>query len=140
MQTRFPILWLVVGAAACTVPKPTPDLLAPSEKQTQLRAVQTRTFELADRVAALRGVMAVLQDLGFLIERANEPLGLITAARFAEPNYLDVVGVTVTVRPQGAGRLTIRANAVFDNRPIEDPEVYQRFFTALERALFVTGT
>jgi hypothetical protein len=86
----------------------------------------------------MRAVIAVLQDLGFIIERANEPLGLVTGARFAEPNYHDVVGVTVTVRPAGEGQVTIRANAVFDNQPVLDPETYQRFFTALEKSLFLT--
>jgi hypothetical protein len=125
--------------AACKAPEPSPALLAPTEAQTKLRSYQSRTFEVADRLTALRGVMGVLQDLGFIIERANEPLGLVTAARFAEPNYSDVVGVTVTVRPQESGRMLVRVNAIFDNRPIEDPQVYQNFFAALERSLFVGG-
>jgi hypothetical protein len=29
------------------------------------------------------GVISALQDLGFIIERANEPLGMVTATRFA---------------------------------------------------------
>ena len=78
--------WRDSLGSACTAPEPGPDLLAPSEEQTKLRAFQTRTFELSDRLLALRGVMGVLQDLGFIIERANEPLGLVTAARFAEPS------------------------------------------------------
>jgi len=121
----------------CAAPEPRPDLLAPTEEQTKLRNFQTRTFDIADRQQAMRGVIAVLQDLGFIIERANEPLGLVTAARFAEPNYLDIVGVTVTVRPQDGGRIMIRANAIFNNRPIDDPEVYQNFFAALQRSLFL---
>ena len=125
--------------AACEAPKPNPNLLAPSEAQTKLRSFQSRTFEVGDRQATMRAVMAVLQDLGFVIERANEPLGLVTGAKFAEPSYSDVVGVTVTVRPQGDGRMLVRANAIFNNRPVEDPAVYQNFFAALERSLFVTG-
>jgi hypothetical protein len=85
----------------------------------------------------MRGVIAALQDLGFIIERANESLGLVTAARFAEPNFYDVVGVTVTVRPESEGRMTIRANAIYNNKPIDDPKVYQNFFATLERSLFV---
>jgi hypothetical protein len=112
-------------------------LLAPSEAQTKMRAIQSRTFELTDRLVALRGVMAVLQDLGFVIERANEELGLVTGAKFAEPNYLDVVAITVTVRPQEGGKFLVRVNAIYNNKPIEDPEVYQNFFAALERSLFV---
>jgi hypothetical protein len=86
----------------------------------------------------MRAVIAALQDLGFIIERANEALGLVSAARFAEPNYYDVLGVTVTVRPQADARMMIRANAIYNNKPIEDPKVYQNFFATLERSLFVT--
>ena len=85
----------------------------------------------------MRGVIAALQDLGFIIERANEPLGMVTGARFAEPRYYDVVGVTVTVRTLNESQTTIRVNAIFNNEPIMDPEVYRNFFATLERALFI---
>ena len=112
--------------------------MRPNGAGPQLRSFQTRTFEVADRQLAMRAVMAVLQDLGFIIERANEPLGLVTAARFAEPDFLDVVGVTVTVRAQDERHMMIRANAIHNNRPVVDPETYQKFFAALERSLFLT--
>jgi hypothetical protein len=124
--------------AGCAAPEPSKDILAPSAEQTKLRSFQSRTFEVADRQVAMRAVMGVLQDLGFIIERANEPLGLVTAARFAEPDFHDIVGVTVTVRPLEGGQMLIRANAVHNNRPVVDPETYQRFFAALERSLFIT--
>lgn len=134
------ILVLAAGllVQAC-VPKPGPELFAPTEAQMKIRSMQTRTFDIEDRDQAIRGVVAALQDLGFIIERANEPLGLVTAARFAEPNYHDVVTVTVIVRTQAGGRKLIRANAIYNHRPIEDPKVYQNFFASLERSLFVTN-
>ena len=122
----------------CTAPQPSPDLLAPTEAQMKIRSVQSRSFDIKDRQLAMRSVIVALQDLGFIIERANEPLGLVTAARFAEPNFYDVVGVTVTVRSEAEGRTMIRANAIYNNVPIEDPKVYQNFFATLERSLFVT--
>lgn len=122
---------------ACVAPKPAPELLAPTEAQMKIRSAQTRTFDVKDRVVAMRAVIAALQDLGFIIERAYEALGLVTAARFAEPNYYDVLGVTVTVRPQPNDRMMIRANAIYNNKPIEDAKVYQNFFATLERSLFV---
>lgn len=128
-------LSLVLG---CTAPQPSQDLLAPTEAQMKIRSVQTRAFDVKDRQAAMRAVIAALQDLGFIIERANEHLGLVTAARFAEPNFYDVVGVTVTVRPETDGRMMIRTNAIYNNKPIDDPKVYQNFFATLERSLFVT--
>jgi len=136
VNLRNPVLLLLL--AACAAPKPGPDILAPTEEQTKLRSYQTRTFDLADRQLAMRAVMGVLQDLGFIIERANEPLGLITGARFAEPNYNDVVAVTVTVRAMEGGQTMIRANAIHNNRPVVEAEPYQRFFAALERSLFIT--
>lgn len=122
----------------CAAPQAPQDLLVPTEAQMKVRSLQTRTFELKDRHAAMRGVIASLQDLGFIIERANEGLGLVTAARFAEPNYYDVVTITVTVRQDSADTMSIRANAIYNNKPIEDPKVYQNFFTALQRALFLS--
>ncbi|MBH0204164.1 MAG: hypothetical protein HP496_18170 [Nitrospira sp.] len=127
---------VLVIVQGCTAPQPSVDLLAPTEAQMKIRSVQTRSFDVKDRQVAMRGVISALQDLGFIIERANEPLGLVTAARFAEPNFYDVVGVTVTVRQESEGKMTIRANAIYNNKPIEDPKVYQNFFATLERSLF----
>jgi len=131
-------LLVALGLGGCASPPKQPEnLLAPTEEQMKIRNMQTRTFDVADRRVAMRGVIAALQDLGFIIERANEPLGLVTAARFAEPKYYDVVGVTVTVRSLNEKQTTIRANAIFNNEPITDPEVYRNFFATLERSLFI---
>jgi hypothetical protein len=136
------VRWVLIGAAALLgpgcAPQPGEDLLAPTVAQMQLRSYQSRTFDIRDRSLALRGVIAALQDLGFAIERADEPLGLVTAARFAEPNFYDVVAVTATVRQQAEGRTLIRVNAIYNNKPIDDPKVYQNFFATLERSLFVS--
>jgi hypothetical protein len=129
---------LALVSAGCARPPPEPqELLAPTEEQMKIRNLQTRTFDVADRKVAMRAVISALQDLGFIIERANEPLGLVTAARFAEPRYYDVVGVTVTVRSANESQTTIRANAIYNNQPITDPAVYQNFFATLERSLFI---
>ena len=142
MQTT--ILYAGVFLAAtlflhgCTAPEVKQDLFAPTDAQMKIRSLQTRTFDLTDRNAAIRGAIASLQDLGFIIERANEGLGLVTAARFAEPNYYDVVTITVTVRHDSPKKMSIRANAIYNNKPIDDPKVYQNFFAALQRTLFLS--
>ena len=133
--------WFGLAIVGCASPPERPkDLLAPTEAQASLRNMQTRNFDVSDRAVAMRGVISALQDLGFIIERANEPLGLVTAARFAEPRFYDVVGITVTVRTASETQTTVRANAIFNNEPITDPEVYRNFFATLERALFVSRT
>jgi len=124
-------------AQGCVAPQPGPDLLAPTDAQMKLRSFQSRTFEVTDRKVAMRGVIAALQDLGFIIERANEPLGLVTAARFSEPDNLSVIEVSVTIRPQTDGRMLVRANAIYNRNPVDDPKVYQNFFATLNRSLFI---
>lgn len=136
------VIWRILVTATLLgqgcAPQPGEDLLAPTAAQTRLRSFQSRTFDVRDRQLAMRGVIAALQDLGFRVERADEPLGLVTAVRFAEPNFYDVVGVTVTVRPLAEGRMLIRATAIYNNKPIDDPKIYQNFFATVERSLFVT--
>ncbi|BCA56407.1 hypothetical protein W02_35470 [Nitrospira sp. KM1] len=129
------LLGLLYG---CAMSDPSQTLLAPTQAQLKIRNYQTRIFDMNDRNFAIRSVIGALQDLGFIIERANDALGLVTAARFAEPNYYDVLMLTVTVRQLNETQLTVRANAIYNNRPIEDPKVYQNFFASLERSLFIT--
>ncbi len=142
-ETRLVVVGLCAlfmsGLAGCasSPPEEPVNLLAPTDEQMRLRNLQTRTFDVSDRTTAIRGVIQALQDLGFIIERVNEPLGIVTGARFAEPKFYDVVGVTVTVRSAAAGRITIRVNAIFNNEPITDPEVYRNFFATLERSFFI---
>ncbi len=138
IRSLIPALLVLLALGACASPPKEPEaLLAPTEAQMKMRAVQTRSFDVADRQQAMRAVIAALQDLGFIIERANEALGLVTAARFAEPDFYSVIGVTVTVRPEGEGKMAIRINAIFNNEPVTDPEAYQNFFATLERSLFI---
>ncbi len=50
---------------------------------------------------------------------------------------LDIVRLTVTVRRRNDTQSVVRACAQFCLRAIEDPEPYQRFFRALEQAMFL---
>ena len=138
-RTLVFLIGLFLSVHACAGPqKPPEDLLSPSESQLKTRSFQTRTFDTKDSDAALRAVVAALQDLGFIIERANAPMGLVTAGKFAGEGYAGFVEVTVIVRSAGDNQTEVRINALFNTKPIEDPKVYQNFFATLERSLFVT--
>lgn len=113
------------------------ELLALNEAQMKIRSFQTRAFDIKDQNKMLRGVVAALQDLGFIVERANGPMGLVTAGKFG-PNGHGFVELTVTVRAKGEEQTEVRANALFNTQPIEDPKIYQNFFIAVERSLFVS--
>ena len=51
----------------------------------------------------------------------------------------DLVRLTATVRKRNESQLVVRASAQFYLRAIEDPAPYQKFFRALEQALFLQG-
>ena len=138
-RTRLFAFSLVFLLSACVgAPKKAPkELLSLNEAQMKIRSFQTRAFDVKDQNSVLRGVVAALQDLGFIIERANAPMGLVTAGKFG-PNGNGFVEVTVVVRAKGEQQTEVRINALFNTKPIEDPKVYQNFFVAVERSLFVS--
>ena len=113
---------------------PTDSLLS-SEGQVKLRNMQSRRFDTTDRIKTLRTAMATLQDLGFVIDKADATLGTVTATKLS--GY--VVRMTVMVKPYGEKQLVVRANAQYNLKAIEDPEPYQQFFSALEKAMFLTA-
>ena len=104
-----------------------------SGNQLQLRSMQTRVFDSADRVAVLRTVVATLQDLGFVIDQADSDLGTVSATKLNQ--YL--IKMTVTVHARNATSVSVRASARYNLQPIEDPAIYQDFFTALEKSMFL---
>jgi hypothetical protein len=109
--------------------------LATTAPQVQLRQIQSRAFDTTDQERALRTVMATLQDLGFVLDEADALLGTVSATKLS--GYQ--LRMTVTVRPNGQTRMIVRANAQYNTTAVEDPEPYQQFFAALERAMFLTA-
>jgi len=131
------ILGLALLAQGCVTgpQKPPEDLLTLSEAQMASRAYQTRVFDIGDEKEVLRGVMSALQDLGFIIERVNGPMGMVTAGKF-DPRGMGLVSLTVVSRPKESTKSEIRVTALYNTKPIEDPKIYQNFFAAVGRALF----
>ena len=110
-------------------------LLDSDSSQVQLRSIQTRAFDTTDKEKTLRTVIATLQDLEFVIDKADATLGTVSATKLK--GY--ALRMTVTVRPRGETQLLVRANAQYNVTPVTDPEPYQQFFTALEKAMFLTA-
>jgi len=110
-------------------------ILASEDSQVKLRAIQTRAFDTVDRAKLLRTSMATLQDLGFVVDNADEAVGTVTATKL--DRY--ALRMTVTVRPRGETQTLVRANAQYNMRAVEEPEPYQNFFAALEKSIFLTA-
>jgi len=101
--------------------------------QVQTRSMQTRAFDTTDQEATLRTVIATLQDLSFVIDKADLDLGSVSGTKL--DGY--AVRMTVSVRPRNQSQLIVRANATYNDEPILEPKPYQDFYNALSKALFL---
>lgn len=110
-------------------------LLATDQSQVQLRQIQTRAFDTTDRKQTLRTVISTMQDLGFVIDKADETLGTVSGTKL--DGYR--LRLTVTVRSRGKTQTLVRANAQYNVHAVEEAEPYQQFFTSLEKAMFLTA-
>jgi hypothetical protein len=110
-------------------------VLLTTKSQVELRAVQTRSFDTTDRNKTVRAVIATLQDLGFVIDKADEALGAVSGTKLA--GY--AMRMTVTIMPRGEKQTAVRASAQYNLDAVTDAEPYQQFFAALEKAMFLTA-
>jgi hypothetical protein len=124
----------ILGTASCQTDS-RKQVLATSESQLALRQIQTRAFDTTDRERMLRTIIATLQDLSFVVDKADATLGSVSSTKLN--GYQ--LRMTVTVRPRGETQLLVRASAQYNLIAVEDPEPYQQFFTALEKSLFLTA-
>ena len=128
-------LFLVSVAALCLAgcASTTQRVLDSDQSQVQLRSIQTRAFATADKPRTIRAVIATLQDLGFVIDKADDDLGTVSGTKLK--GY--TLRMTVSVRPGNAGKVMVRASGQYNVQPITDPEPYQDFFAALGKAMFL---
>lgn len=134
--TFFAFTIILVGSVFSGCISSKRQVLAASESQVKLRSIQTRVFDISDKKKMLRTIISTLQDLDFVIDRADLVLGSVTGSKFTANTVLKM---SVTVRPRGENQLLVRANAQYGLKAIEDPEPYQDFFDALGKAIFLTA-
>lgn len=136
MRISLAILAAIVLLSGCKIPQDSrSQLLATDQSQVALRSIQTRAFDTGDKHMTLRSVIATLQDLGFVIEAADDVLGSVSGTKLDDYE----LRITVTVRPRSDTQMLVRANAQFEDVAVEDPLPYQRFFASLERSMFLTA-
>ncbi len=106
------------------------------QSQLQKRSYQTRIFDTNDKEKVMRGVISTLQDLSFVVERADLMLGTVSGTKYDKQM---AIRMTVSVRPKGSTQMVVRANGQLNVNPIEEPKPYQDFYASLEKSLFLTA-
>jgi hypothetical protein len=122
---------LVILLSACAGRQK--NILEANGSQVRLRSMQSRAYDYTDRNCMLRAIIATLQDLGFVIDDADEILGTVSGTKRSHYS----LRMTVSIRSGGDMQLIVRSNAQFNLQTVEDPEPYQQFFSALSKALFL---
>ena len=134
-RTTFIQLTLVLisfALVACVMPKAAD--VTGTQSQVEIRQMQTREYDTLNKQLTLRSAIATLQDLGFVIDNADLELGTITATRHRRYT----MRMTVTAREKTGNRIAVRANGRLGEKGIDDPQTYQDFFIALDKAMFLT--
>jgi hypothetical protein len=134
-MTFLAFMFMIFFVSGCAI-APQEHILDLSEDQLRLRSMQTRMFETADKEKMMRSTMATLQDLDFVLTKADYELGIITATKFVNNQVLKM---TVIVREKDKSRLLVRANAQYGIKAINLPQPYQDFFDALGKSVFLTA-
>jgi hypothetical protein len=127
------VLAIMLVLAACA--PSTKAIMETGESALALRSFQQRAFDTTDKEKTLRTVISTLQDLSFVVDKADLELGTISATKLS--GYQ--LRMTVTVRPRGETQMLVRANAQFMNKAVEEPKPYQDFFVSLEKSMFLTA-
>jgi hypothetical protein len=142
------VLVLAILQSACVVPMPEDAIFEDDAAQLQIRSVQSRQYEVTDRIRVMRAIIATLLDLDFVIDEADSELGVITATRMS--GYL--LSATVVVTEKDDAHLQVRARMQTGWTPLAgtavhelhasntvSDETYLEFFNSLRKNLFLAS-
>ena len=137
----------------------------PKFTQLELREMQTRQYDIDDTKSAMKSVLNVLQDDGFIVKQADLELGFLNATKevdvedkgdkawqqFWSRKYGTwdkncVIDCSANVTKFGKG-MRVRVNfqrKILDNKggctavtQIDDPRFYQEFFSKVDKGIFI---
>lgn len=143
MKIRMIVLIALLGLVGCAVSTDYDPYVAAVENQLQTRSHQTRQIEGTDYNRLVTAVIGTLQDYHFRIVDIDPELGTITAYQMTgyerRARHTRRTELTVLIRERGEGRYSVRMNMSTGMEVENRAELYQQFFSALDRKLHYRG-
>jgi len=111
--------------------------------------MQSRVFDTTDETQVLRSIISAMQDMGMKIEKTDAGLKLVEGSKLLGviSKWRQVLQLTLiaNIRPRGKTQILVRVTAFTKNvtsvspleESVDDSVVYQNFFTALQKTLFL---
>jgi len=115
-------------------------MILENEQQLKVRSFQIKKYDKPKKLVA-RATISTLQDLSFIIDKADMETGTVTATKLAKGGAS--MRITIVIREKGENLTQVRSNAQFSSsfnqmpKAVTAPETYQAFYTALDKALFL---
>ena len=130
LRILLAITTLILGACAATDYDP---YVAATSNQLETRSYQTRVFSSVGYKQLMQGVISTLQDYHFRIREVDAEIGTIAA--FQNARSVGTTELTIFVKPWGNNQYAVRINMLTGLKAENEPELYQKFFTALRKNL-----
>ena len=113
-------------------------MILENPQSLKIRSYQIKKYNKTKKEVA-RAIVSTLQDLSFIIDKADMETGTVTATKLVKGASMRM---TLIARKQSKTSTQVRINAQFsggDNMPeaVTDPETYKAFFNALDKSLFL---
>ncbi|MGV0999285.1 MAG: hypothetical protein ACOYBQ_08165 [Fluviibacter sp.] len=135
MRSYIAAALIAFTLSACHLTPTNDRILGRNDGKSQLasRAYQSRVFATSP-LNVLRNTVLTLQDQGYVVDRSDKKLYIISASKVDETAPLRL---TVILNPNNKDQTLVRVAAVRNGTPIEDPKYYQNFFNGLSKSLFL---
>jgi low affinity Fe/Cu permease len=160
-------IFLINLISGCTASKNIESTFKLDESVVERRNLQSHTFTIESKKIFFETIMAVLQDMGYIITETNIKSNILTASKramlseqeslklfngFVSPVFYDVT-LSLTLQPSGTDEKKITARLVANqqvwaisgwshgfvkyNGTTIEDSLYSDFFSVVEKALFI---
>jgi hypothetical protein len=144
MRNIAPVLLAMLALGGCANSPDYDPFVAAVDGQLETRSYQTRQIEDTDYQPLMAALISTLQDYHFRIVDIDPDLGTITAYQMTTYRRDTLLGgktaLTVMIRERGEKRYSVRMNMSTGVKVDNAPELYQQFFSALQRKLNYRAT